>query len=110
LTCDYLEKRKGGGPSESSTFSVIGLVMVSLLPFAIFVGDSSCDCGPPVVASWYVAVAAVGTSVWWIDALVPRPPRWLRLGAGLVGYGGTFGVLVFGLVRAVSDAADILSI
>jgi hypothetical protein len=93
-----------------ATISVIGLVVVSLFPFAIFIGDSSCDCGPPVVASWSVAVAAVGTSVWWITALVPRSPRWLRLGAGIVGYGGTLGVLVFGLVRAVSDAADIISI
>jgi hypothetical protein len=57
-----------------------------------------------------VAVAAVGTLAWWITALVPSSPRWLRLGVGIVGYGGTFGVLVFGLLRAVSDAADIISI
>jgi hypothetical protein len=93
-----------------ASISVIGLVFVSLLPFAIFVGDSSCDCGPPVVASWSVAVAAVGTLAWWITALVPSSPRWLRLGVGIVGYGGTLGVLVFGLLRAVSDAADIISI
>ena len=93
-----------------ATFGVIGLVLVSLLPFALFLGDSSCDCGPPVVASWSVAVAAAGTSAWWITALIPRSPRWLRLGAGIVGLGGTFGVLVFGLVRVVSDAADIISL
>ena len=92
-----------------ATFSVVGLVLVSLLPFALFIGDSSCDCGPPVVASWSVAATAVGTSAWWITTLVPRSPRWLRLGAGIVGYGGTLGVLVFGLVRAASDAADIIN-
>jgi hypothetical protein len=88
--------------------SGIGLVAVSGLPFAIFVGDSACSCGPPVIASWSVAVAAVGTLVWWISSIAPRSPRWLRTGAGTVGYGGTLAVLVFGLVRAVSDAADII--
>lgn len=91
-----------------ATISAIGLVLVSMVPFAIFVGDSACSCGPPILASWSVAVAAIGTAILWVAALVPRSPRWLRLGAGTLGYGGTVGALVFGLVRAMSDAADII--
>jgi hypothetical protein len=57
-----------------------------------------------------VAVAGIGTLAWWITALIPRSPRWIRAGAGAFGYGGTVAVLVFGLVRAVSDAADIITL
>jgi hypothetical protein len=93
-----------------ATISGVGLVAVSGLPFALFVGDSSCSCGPPAVASWSMAVTGLGTLAWWVIAIRPELPVWLRTGAGVLGYGGTLAVLVFGLLRTVSDAADIISI
>jgi hypothetical protein len=93
-----------------ATVSGIGIILVAGLPFALFVGDSSCSCGPPVVASWSLAIAGIGTVVWWVSALFPSLPQWLRVGAAVVGYGGTLMVLVFGMLRAVSDAADIIGV
>ncbi len=93
-----------------ATISGVGFAVVAGLPFAIFVGDSACSCRPPVIASWSLAVAAIGTLAWWITALIPRSPQWLRTGAVVVGYGGTLLVFLFGLLRAVSDAIDIISI
>jgi hypothetical protein len=93
-----------------ATVTGIGIILVAGLPFALFVGDSSCSCGPPVVASWSLAVAGVGTLAWWVTALVPMLPSWLRVGAAVVGYGGTLMVFVFGMLRAVSDAVDIVGV
>ena len=93
-----------------ATISGVGVVAVSGLPFALFVGDSACSCGPPAVASWSLGVAGLGTLAWWIITIRPELPGWLRSGVGLLGYGGTLAVLVFGLLRAISDAVDIMSI
>jgi hypothetical protein len=90
--------------------SAVGILAAAGLPFAIFVGDSACSCGPPVIASWSVAIAGVGTLVWWVIALFPGSPPWLRTGATVAGYIGALGVLVFGLLRAVSDALDIIRV
>jgi hypothetical protein len=92
-----------------AAISAVGILVVSGLPFALFVGDSACSCGPPVIASWSVAVAALSTLVWWMIALSPHPPRWLRVGTAVVGYGGTLAVLVFGLARAITDAVEIMT-
>jgi hypothetical protein len=108
----WLPGEEEGGRAVGVVYAVIsgvGLIAVVGLPFVIFVDDSACSCGPPVIASWSVAVAGIGTLAWWIATLIPRSPRWLRASAAVFGYGGTVAVLVFGLVRAVSDAADIIT-
>jgi hypothetical protein len=99
----------GAAVAAYGAISVVGFVAVSGLPFVIFIGDSACSCGPPVVASWSVAVAAIGTTAWSVAALLPNPQQWLRTAASVVGYGGTVGVLAFGLQRSVSDAVDIIT-
>ena len=99
----------GAAGAAYGAISVVGIVAVSGLPFAIFIGDSACACGAPIIASWSVAVVAIGTLAWSVVALLPNPQQWLRTAASVVGYGGTVGVLAFGLQRAVSDAVDIVA-
>lgn len=55
-----------------------------------------------------MTIAAVGTITWWVSRLATRSPRWLNNAAAVIGYVGTVGVLVFGLIRALSDAAEII--
>ena len=109
----WLPGEEEGGRAVGVVYAVIsgvGFIAVVGLPFVIFVDDSACSCGPPVIASWSVAVVGIGTLAWWIATLIPRSPRWLRASAAVFGYGGTVAVLMFGLVRAVSDAADIITL
>ena len=55
-----------------------------------------------------MTIAAVGTITWWVSRLITRSPKWLNNAAAVIGYVGTAGVLVFGLIRALSDAAEII--
>lgn len=80
---------------------------LSILP--ILFTEAFCDCAPPLAASWSMIVMGIGTILWWTSALVAgAATRLLRSAAGGLGYTGLVGVLVFGLSRAVSDAAEII--
>jgi len=68
---------------------------------SIMFGDQ-CDCDPPILVGVFTAVAGIGTAMWW-----SRRDR-LRLPARAAGYVGLVGAAGFGLVRAISDAADII--
>ncbi len=88
-------------------FSALGLIFVGVAFVAVFTGGS-CDCDPPIGVGWSMTIAAVGTITWWVSRLATRSPRWLNNAAAVIGYVGTVGVLVFGLIRALSDAAEII--
>jgi hypothetical protein len=85
--------------------ALLGLGMAALfVPFALF-SDQACNCEPPVLASTSVVVAAVGTIAWWWNGLRATTPS---TPARVLGLGGLAGALVFGLVRAISDAVEIM--
>lgn len=87
--------------------AALGLVIaLSILP--ILFTEEFCDCDPPLAASWSVIVMGVGTVLWWTSALVTGAAARLRSAAGLLGYTGLIGVLLFGLTRAISDAIEII--
>lgn len=97
----------GGVAPVYVTLTLLGLV--ALIPIVgSTVDDSICDCGPPVVASWSVVVAAIGTAMWWATALFGRLPGWSRAVAVAFGYTGLVGALLFGLARAAADAFEII--
>lgn len=87
--------------------SLVGLLaFVSFLP--LFFIDSFCQCEPPIAASFAMVLMGIGTLVWWSTALIRVLPSWsLRLSA-MLGYLGLVGVLVFGLLRAIQDAIEII--
>ncbi len=90
-------------------FAALGLVFA--VPFALsvlFVGEGFCGCEPPVAASWSFVFVLVSSAALWITALVPRTPIAVRTLIGVAGYLGLAGVLFFGLVRAISDAIEII--
>jgi hypothetical protein len=88
-------------------FSAFGLIFVGGAFFFLFTGDT-CGCEPTMGIAWSMTIAAVGTITWWVSRLATRSPRWLNNAAAVIGYVGTAGVLVFGLIRALSDAAEII--
>jgi hypothetical protein len=88
-------------------FSALGLIFVVGAFFMLFTSEG-CDCEPPIGVAWSMTIAAVGTITWWLSRLVTGSPKWLNNAAAVIGYVGTVGVLVFGLIRALSDAADII--
>jgi len=88
-------------------FSALGLIFVGGAFVALFTGDF-CDCEPTRGVAWTMTIAALGTITWWVSRLATRSPKWLNNAAAVIGYVGAVGVLVFGLIRALSDAAEII--
>lgn len=87
--------------------TALGVVVgISVLP--VLFTEAFCDCEPPLAASWSMVVMGIGTVLWWTGGLVTGAATRLRAGAGVLGYAGLVGVLVFGLSRAVSDAIEII--
>lgn len=92
-----------------SVLAALGLLVVlGAVPFMLFDGDGACKCDAPLGASWSFVVVFLSTSVMWIASLV-RLPAWATRTATATGYLGIAGALAFGLVRAVSDAAQIIA-
>jgi hypothetical protein len=89
--------------------SLVGVLLFILVLPGFFSGGRFCDCDPPVAASLAMVLAGIGTLLWWATALFTAMPAWSRRVAGFVGYAGLIGVLLFGLVRAISDAIEIIS-
>jgi hypothetical protein len=90
-------------------FTAVGILAVASLGSAVLGGgEGICGCEAPVRASWSFVVVAASTVVLWIGAVTRLPSMFGRIASG-TGYRGTAGVLVFGLIRAISDAADIVS-
>jgi hypothetical protein len=115
LVFRFLDNRLPGGDDGWTavgaiyiTLVLLGLLVAGIVPFALF-DPEVCGCEPPLGASWSFVVAGVGTVLWWVGVLVSAVPSWTNRVSAVLGYGGTAGVLVFGLIRALSDAAEILS-
>ena len=88
-------------------FSALGLVFVGGA-FAMLFTSEGCNCEPPRGIAWSMTIAAVATIAWWVSSLVASSPKWLQNVAAGLGYLGALGVLAFGLIRAISDAAEII--
>jgi MFS family permease len=86
--------------------SAVGLIFVGFAGLALF--SDPCSCDPPRGVAWSMVVVVAGTAALWLSVLLTSPPKWLGRASTVVGYLGTAGVLVFGLIRAFSDAADII--
>ena len=112
----YLNARMPGKEHHSKSLAAVygALSVFGLLIFAapgsalLSGGDPLCDCDPPVRATISFAVVLVATLVFWLASIVKRPTSWVLKAAAVVGYLGTAGVVVFGLIRAITDAANII--
>jgi hypothetical protein len=87
--------------------SAVGLFLGGAMATVMITGDA-CDCQPLVGVVWSIVIVAAATIGWWLSVLVARSPTWLGRVSTTAGYLGTAGVLIFGLIRAVSDAAEII--
>ncbi len=66
-----------------------------------------CECDPPIIASAFVAIAGAGTVLWWLVGIRSRTGRASSI-AQIMGFGGLAGAFLFGLVRAISDATEVI--
>lgn len=102
-----LDLRMPRDPSWTAAYTAIaGLGVVLGLPLllgSIFT-NSGCDCDPSPWIAWSVVVAAIGTAGSWLAGDDRRRETVSRV----VGFTGLVGALGFGLVRAISDAAEII--
>jgi hypothetical protein len=90
-------------------FAVLGAIAaIPMLAAVLSGGDGVCGCEAPVWASRSFLVVAISTAIVWIAAIT-RLPGWTVRVATITGFLGTAGVFVFGLVRAVSDAVEIIT-
>ena len=87
--------------------AAVGLLLIVAL-FPVLFTREACDCDPPLAASWSIVVMGVGTVLWWTSALIAGTAKRIRAAAGVLGYAGLAGIVVFGLIRAVSDAVEII--
>jgi hypothetical protein len=89
-----------------AVFTVLGLVAgTALLAQAMFTRNT-CDCDPPVAASLFVVVTAMGTLGWIASAFIPSAR--LHSASRVVGLTGLVGASAAGLVRAIGDAGAII--
>ncbi|MDF1597813.1 MAG: hypothetical protein P1T08_17170 [Acidimicrobiia bacterium] len=101
-----LPTAEGSARWAYALLSVLGAGLAGLTaPFLLF-SRQACDCDPPVIASAFVVVTAVGTVLYWWQAI--RPNR-LSTAVTTLGFAGVIGATIFGLIRAVSDAIEVIS-
>ena len=111
----YLNARMPG-KHDRSTGLIAVYIGLTLIGFLIVAAPGSagaalgqfCDCETPIRAILSYTVVAVATLVFWVSSIVKRPMAWVLNVAAAFGYLGTLGVVIFGLIRAISDAADII--
>jgi hypothetical protein len=101
------------GRDATITAPYVMIALIGLLAFfgvfpALFTRSALCGCDPPIAANLAMVVTGIGTLVWWAAALFSRAPAWASGVAAVLGYAGTMGVLLFGLLRAIGDASDII--
>jgi hypothetical protein len=86
----------------------LGVAVMSLTIPALLFARANCDCDPPIIASSFVVMAAVGTLVSWASDIGARSDRSFAI-ARILGMSGLAGACLFGLWRAGSDAISILT-
>jgi hypothetical protein len=84
--------------------SVLGAMLGVPLLIVVLFTESGCDCAPSPWIAWLTVVAALGTVAWWLGG---RDRRWSMPGR-ILGFAGLAGATAFGMIRAVSDAAEII--
>jgi hypothetical protein len=102
-----MDERVGQDGGESAIYVGMGVLGAAIgLPIlaSTMFTDGGCHCGPPIWAGVFTVVAGLGTLAWWMSG---RDQRWRRP-AHLLGWTGLIGATAFGLVRAISDAAEII--
>ncbi len=106
-----LQPEKEGFASVGVAYAIfvgLGAPAVVLIGAGILLGgENICGCEAPVWASWSFVVVCVSTVVIWVNAATRLPSLVNRI-AAVTGYLGMGGVLVFGVIRAISDATDII--
>ncbi len=101
------DESHGGARVAYGAITGVG-VAIALLGMPSLLFSPSCDCDAPIVASLFVVMTAVGTLTLWAAQIGDWPNRSLTI-ARVVGLCGVAGTLMFGLWRAGSDAAAILT-
>jgi hypothetical protein len=112
----YLDARLPGNQGHTkgltamyAVVSVVGFLMVIAPGSAMFGGGAElCDCESPMRVNLSLVVVSFATLVFWVASIAKRPMPWLLNASALLGYLGTIGIVVFGLIRAISDAVDIV--
>ena len=107
-----LPGEEAGWRVAGSAYAVLAVLgVIALLPVGFGLlsgGEEVCGCDAPLLASWSFVVVIVSTAVMWIWTIV-HLPSWVARTATITGYLGTAGVFAFGLLRAISDATDIIN-
>ncbi len=91
-----------------TVLTVFGLVAGGFVMSVGLFNRDVCDCDPPILASSFVVVAAVGTLLWWATGIWSRLDR-ARTAALILGFVGLAGATLFGLIRALSDAVEVIT-
>jgi hypothetical protein len=101
------EAERTGGVAFAALAGLGLMIAVPLMVITLLGGEGACHCETPVWAVRSFILVAVSTIVMWLAAIV-RVPTWVIRIATTAGVLGVVGVFVFGLMRAISDAADII--
>ena len=111
----YLDARMPGKQHRSKALIALyaGLTAIGLLivaaPGSAGAGlGELCDCEVPIRAILSYTIVAVATLIFWFGSMMKRPAAWMMSVAAALGYLGTVGVVIFGLIRAIRDAVDII--
>ena len=83
---------------------IVGAVLAIPLLVTTMFTRSGCDCDPPVLVAWFTVLAAAGTVLWWASSRRSG----LTVPAQIIGCLGLAGATAVGLIRAISDATEII--
>ena len=112
----YLDARMPGKQDRSKGLIAV-YVGLTVIGFLIVAAPGSagaglgqvCDCEAPIRAIMSYTIVSVATVIFWIGSILKRPIAWVSKTAAVLGYLGTAGVVIFGFIRAISDASDIIA-
>ncbi len=90
-----------------AVLTVLGLIASASAVRLLFTREV-CECDPPILAAAFVVVAAAGTLLWWATGIWFRLKRF-STAAQILGFAGLAGATLFGLIRAFSDAIEVIT-
>ncbi len=94
--------------ADVSLGDLVGAAAVVAMIVVLQFTRVGCECDPPIAASAFLAIAALGTVLLWVAGIRSRTGRASSM-AQTLGFGGLAGALIFGLIRAVSDAVEVIT-